>query len=166
MNKNSINHRESKLKKNIHSTFKFCCSIINWHELILSWQSCNVWGQASECASHYWASWPCLSHRTRSLTWSIYQADDAVKPHRLSHKPQPGCTVEARKTWNTEVSRYIWKICMVQKTTLHPESKKTKRALLVRWSHSEWRPTQELKSEDAERRMKRLLYRESILSAI
>lgn len=35
----------------------------------------------------------CLSHHTRSLP----QADGALKPHHLGHKPQPGCTADAKE---------------------------------------------------------------------
>lgn len=35
------------------------------------------------------------NHTTHaSLSWSLLQADGALKPHCLNHKPQPGCTVQ------------------------------------------------------------------------
>lgn len=94
------------------------------HELILPWQWYDVWGQVSACASHYWVTQLFLSHHTCSRSWSLLWADGALKPHRLGHKPQPDCTVEAWKTWNMKASLYVWHTYTLMRTTLKARRKK------------------------------------------
>lgn len=131
INIKSIDHRQVPCCKNydcmtciIHSTFKFYCSTTNSDELILPWQSYDVWSQVSACASHDWASRLCLSHHTRSLSWGLLQADGALKPQHLGHKPRPDCTVEAWKGRNTEASLHRYSMTCSHITENHTATSK------------------------------------------
>lgn len=65
-----------------------------------------------------------LSHHTCSASWSLLQADGALKHHCFDQKPQPGCTVEATHGIH-QTGLTVWHAYTLLKTTRHPASKKS-----------------------------------------
>lgn len=65
----------------------------------------------------------CHWLRTCSLSRSLPQTDSAPKPHRLGHKPQPGCTVDTKQLMEHEL--YVRHAYTLLTTAQQPASRRT-----------------------------------------